>query len=319
MSDSAPRILVVSPCRDEQEHVGATIASIAGQSLPPACWVIVDDGSTDDTPRILEEASREHPFIKVVHKTSKARRVGAGVIEAFCEGLASVELSGFDYVCKLDADLELPADYFKIMVEEMDREPRLGNFSGKVYLRLDDGRLVYERMGDENAIGAAKFYRRACFEEIGGFVAHAGWDGIDGHMCRLKGWIAKSEDREDIRIVHRRLMGSSHKNIWHGRARWGMAKWYMGSSWYYLLAVCAYRMAERPFVVGGLAILYGYFRAALTGTPRYYHPGFRRHLRAWELASLLRGKRRVADEFHARVQQSHRDGSTDVQPLRDAS
>lgn len=309
---TTPRILVVSPCRDEESHVRSTIASVVSQSLVPACWVIVDDGSTDATPEILEGASREHPFIQVHQRQTRSRRVGAGVVEAFNEGVATVDLAAFDYVCKLDADLELPPSYFEKMVREMDAEPRLGNFSGKVYLRLEDGRLVYERMGDENAIGAAKFYRRSCFEDIEGFAPHAGWDGIDGHMCRLRGWIARSEDREDIRIVHRRLMGSSHKNIWHGRARWGLAKWYMGSAWYYMLFVAGYRMMERPFLLGGLAILYGYIKAWLTRKPRFEYPGFRRHLRIWERACLLRGKSRVTDEFHQSL--SSRPKSGDAHP-----
>lgn len=301
MTAAGPRILIISPCRDEASHVGATIASVANQTLVPACWIIVDDGSTDATPDILANAAKAHPFIRIHQRTSRSRRVGAGVVEAFNEGLATVDVSSFEYLCKLDADLELPPTYLETMVREMEVQPRLGNFSGKVYLRLDDGRLVYERMGDENAIGAAKFYRRTCFQEIEGFAPHAGWDGIDGHMCRLRGWIARSEDRADIRIIHRRLMGSSHKSIWHGRTRWGLAKWYMGSAWYYMLAVGVYRMAERPFIVGGLGILFGYIRAAIMRAPRYYYPGFRSHLRRWELASLIRGKRRVAEEFHERI------------------
>lgn len=300
------RLLVISPCRDEQGHLEACIASVAAQSLRPDLWVIVDDGSTDRTSGILAEAAARHPFIRVLRRDDRGdRSVGAGVVEAFYAGLESLPpespRQSFEFICKLDADLELPARYFELCVREMRRDPRLGNFSGKVYLRDDDGTLHPERMGDENAIGAAKFYRSACFEDIGGFVRHAGWDGIDGHLCRLKGWIARSADEPDLRIIHRRLMGSSHRSIAHGRRRWGLAKWYMGSSLPYMLAVAAYRMAERPRILGGLWILEGYIRAMLSRTPRLETPGFRAHLRRYEWRSLLRGKARTAEQFHAMI------------------
>jgi hypothetical protein len=206
-----------------------------------------------------------------------------------------------NFLCKLDADLELPPRYFQRCFEEFGRDPHLGNFSGKVYLRDPDGSLHLERMGDENAIGAAKLYRADCFADIGGFVRHAGWDGIDGHMCRLRGWVARSADEPDLRIIHRRLMGSSHLSIAHGRRRWGLAKWYMGSSLPYMLAVAAYRLAERPYIRGGLWILQGYLQAMLAKKPRLETPGFRKHLRRYEWASLLRGKSRTADRYHDRI------------------
>ena len=283
---------------------------MAAQTVTPAKWVIVDDGSTDRTPELLRAAADKYPFIQIHTRGDRGGRVvGAGVIDAFNAGLATVDLDDFDYVCKLDADLEMPPRYFERILEEMERTPRLGNLSGKVYLRLDDGRLVLERMGDENAIGAAKFYRRECFREIGGFVCEAGWDGIDGHMCRLLGWIARSVDEEELRIVHRRLMGSSHVGIWHGRKRWGRSKWFMGSAFYYIVAVSIYRLVERPFVVGGLGIFWGYVSAMLRGVERYEFPGFRAALRRFELFSLLRGKAAAVEATSGEIHKKTREQS----------
>jgi glycosyltransferase involved in cell wall biosynthesis len=298
-----PRFVVVTPCRDEEDHLPATIRTMVEQTVRPTLWVIVDDGSTDRTPQILAEATAAHDFIRVVRRDDRGRRrVGPGVIEAFYAGLdAAGGPDAWDYLCKLDADLELPPRYFETVIAEMRREPRLGNYSGKVYLRLDDGSTVAERMGDENAIGAAKFYRAECFREIGGFVREVCWDGIDGHTCRMLGWIARSEDRPELRIIHRRLMGSSEIGIWAGRRRWGYGKYFMGSAPYFVLVVAIYRMAERPFLIGGLGILWGYLAAMLARKPRYDNPEFRRHLRRYELSSLVRGKGRTAAAYHDRI------------------
>ena len=193
----------------------------------------------------------------------------------------------------------LPPAYFQTVVAAMRDEPRLGNYSGKEYHRLSSGELILERMGDENAIGAAKFYRVACYNDIGGFARGVGWDGIDGHMCRRMGWIAKSEDREELRIIHRRLMGSSHKGVFHGRARWGRGKWFMGSAWYYMLAVAVYRSVERPYVIGALGLLYGYATAALGRNPRYGDAAFRRVLRTFERDVLFRGRTSAIERANA--------------------
>ncbi len=299
------RYVLVSPSRDEADFLPTTIRSVAAQTVPPAKWVIVDDGSTDDTPRILQEAAQQYPFIQVIRREDRGKRsVGPGVIDAFYAGLEHVDLDDYDYVCKLDADLDIPPRYFQTVIERFESQPRLGNFSGKVYMREDDGSETLERMGDENAIGAAKFYRVSCFKDIGEFVREVCWDGIDGHTCRMKGWVAQSDDQPDLRLIHLRQMGTSHKGIWTGRMRWGRGKWFMGSAWYYILAVSLYRMFEKPFVIGGLGILCGYLRAAATGMKRYDHPAFRKHLRRYELRSLLHGKREAMEAYHRQITQS---------------
>ena len=107
------RLVAITPCRDEEAHLEATIKSIAVQTRRPDLWIVVDDGSTDRTPEILAQATREHPFIRVVRREDQGeRRVGPGVIDAFYSGLDSIEIEEFDFVCKLDADLELPQRYF---------------------------------------------------------------------------------------------------------------------------------------------------------------------------------------------------------------
>lgn len=308
----ATRYLIVSPCRDEEQYMRHTLDSIVAQSVRPAVWVIVDDGSTDRSPQILAEYAAQHPFITVVRRQDRGKRaVGPGVIDAFYAGLDTVNLDDFEYLCKLDLDLELPPTYFERVLGQMAADPHLANFSGKPYLREEDGRLVSERLGDENAVGQIKLYRTAAFKEIGGFVRQVSWDGIDGHMCRMKGWVARSEDLPELRFIHLRQMGSSQQNIWVGRLRWGFGKYYMGSAAYYVAAVAFYRMFEKPYFVGGWGILWGYLKAMFKRAPRFENLEFRRFLRRYELDSLLFGKRRAADRYHQRIRLCRQMQNTD--------
>src|ERR1700730_7358327 len=155
------RYLLVSPCRDEAQYLRRTLDSVALQSVPPALWVVVDDGSSDETPAMLEEYSERLPYLRVVRRDDRGgRKVGPGVIEAFYAGLETVCLEDFDYICKLDMDLDLPVRYFELLMERMESNPRIGTTSGKPwFVHPQRGTLVPEICGDEMSVGMTKFYR----------------------------------------------------------------------------------------------------------------------------------------------------------------
>jgi glycosyltransferase involved in cell wall biosynthesis len=267
-----------------------TLETVTAQREPPALWVIVDDGSTDETHEILRDWASCFDYIRIVTRPDRgSRKVGPGVIDAFYAGYDTIGPKEFDYICKLDLDLELPPRYFTILMDKMEADPRLGTSSGKPHMLLN-GELVSEKCGDENSVGMTKFYRVECFEEIGGFVRQVMWDGIDGHRCRALGWVAASYDEPDLRFVHLRPMGSSHKGLVTGRLRHGFGQYFMGTSLTYMTASALYRMTRPPLFVGGMAMWWGYVKSMLEGTPRYGDDAFRRFLRRYQWQCLFRGK-----------------------------
>jgi hypothetical protein len=282
---------LITPCRDEARFARRTLDSVVTQTRRPDLWVIVDDGSTDGTPAILEEYARTHDWIRVLRRADRGdRKLGSGVIDAFYDGYATIDPDRFDYLCKLDLDLDLPAGYFETLIRRMEADLRIGTSSGKPYFVGPGGGLVSEMCGDENSVGMAKFYRTRCFREIGGFVRELMWDGIDGHRCRMAGWVAVSWDDPELRFIHLRPMGTSHKGWWTGRARHGTGQYFMGTGVIYMACSALYRMTRPPLVVGGLAMLWGYFRSMAARRPRLEDPEFRRFLRRYQWACLTRGK-----------------------------
>jgi biofilm PGA synthesis N-glycosyltransferase PgaC len=292
------RYCLVSPCRDEAEYMERTLETVTGQTEPPSLWVIVDDGSTDQTPEILRQWSARFDYIRVVTRPDRgARKVGPGVIDAFYSGYATISQRDFDFVCKLDLDLELPPRYFEILMDKMEADPRLGTCSGKPYMLLD-GKLVSEKCGDENSVGMTKFYRVQCFEEIHGFVREVMWDGIDGHRCRMLGWVAASYDEPDLRFVHLRPMGSSHKGLVTGRMRHGFGQYFMGTSPIYMTASALFRMTRPPVLIGGASMWWGYAKSMLQRAPRYDDPEFRRFLRRYQWQCMLMVKTRATKRLN---------------------
>lgn len=278
-----------------------TLDSVSAQSVPPALWVVIDDGSSDETPRILQEYAQRLSYLRVVRRNDRGgRQVGPGVVEAFYAGLETVRLEEFDYVCKLDMDLDLPVSYFEVLMERMKANVRLGTTSGKPwFVHPRGGALVPEVCGDEMSVGMTKFYRVSCFREIGGFVPQVMWDGIDCHRARMLGWVAESVDLEPIRFIHLRPQGGSQKGIWTGRVRAGFGQYFMGTSPLYYLAVIIYRLPAHPAVLGSAAMLWGYVKSWMQGLPRYEDAEFRRFLRAYQNACLRMGKRAATLQFEA--------------------
>ncbi len=296
------RYLLIAPSRDEAATMRRTLDDILAQTVPPAKLIVVDDGSTDATPEILREYQAKMPYLDVVTRSDRGvRKVGGGVIEAFKAGLATVDLDDYEFVCKVDTDLELPAGYFEGLIAKMDADPHLGSCSGKPYYRAPGtGELVSEHTGDETSVGMTKFYRTACFREIGGFVQAAGWDTIDCYMCRMRGWRTLSFDDEPLRFIHLRPMGSSHISLWHGRIRHGRGLWFLGTIPLYMLAVFLYRLNKPPVGIGALGMLWGYAGAMLSRQPRFDAPGYRAFVRRYQLRALVVGKARAAEESVAR-------------------
>ena len=305
MTVNGYKYVLISPCRNEADYMKLTLDSVVSQTVVPDLWVIVDDGSTDKTPQILADYAREYPFIQIITRENRGHRsVGPGVIEAFYHGYDAIDVSQFDFICKFDLDLDLPSKYFEILIQRMNDNPRIGTCSGKAYFKdKKTGELVSEKCGDEMSVGMTKFYRRSCFEEIGGFVRQVMWDGIDCHKCRQLGWIAVSWDEPELRFIHLRPMGSSQQGIFTGRMRHGFGQYFMGTGLLYMTASSLFRMLHPPYFIGGFAMWWGYVKSALLRKPRFQEKELVKFIRHYQMQSLLKGKAKATEQLNKEQEQ----------------
>jgi biofilm PGA synthesis N-glycosyltransferase PgaC len=279
-------LVIVSPVRDEAALIAKTLDSVVAQTVQPLEWVIVDDGSTDDTAAIVQRYADKYPFIHLVTIQDRGfRKLGGGVVAAFKFGLTQIRAPQYDYIAKLDGDMSFAPQYLEIMFKAFDEDPKLAAVSGKVF-RPENGQLIEEWTIDEHVAGQFKLYRWPAYCEIGGFVEEVLWDGIDVHTARMKGWHTQSFDHPDARLIHHRLMGSSDKNVYRGRLRLGRGIYFMGYHPLYALASSIFRMREKPFIIGGVLIMVGFVKAFFQGVPRYDNPEFRAYLQNWQLKKL---------------------------------
>ena len=123
------RYVVITPVRDEEVYIGATIESVCQQTIRPTEWIIVDDGSNDRTGEIIDRYAAQVPWIRAIHRANRGfRKAGSGVIEAFYDGYHEVRCNDWELIVKLDGDLTFPPTYFEDCLAHFRSEPRLGNW-----------------------------------------------------------------------------------------------------------------------------------------------------------------------------------------------
>jgi glycosyltransferase involved in cell wall biosynthesis len=285
------RLLLITPCRDEADHLERTLASVAAQTRPPDLWLIVDDGSTDATPEILSRWAARLPYLEPLRARPRPAG-GDGLAEAaeavaFNQALRSVAIEGFSHVGKLDADIELSPDYFQRLLDRSSVEVDLGIVGGS--LLEDHGSGWRPTGGPEHHVrGALKLYRRDCLEALGGGIEERlGWDTIDEVGARMLGYQTRSLSQPTAR--HLRPV-ASRGGILPGRARLGRAAFILRYSPWWVVAKSAQVGLKRPWALGGIAYFWGYLRAAAGDRHnRVEDPEFARFVAA-ELRGRARGR-----------------------------
>jgi poly-beta-1,6-N-acetyl-D-glucosamine synthase len=295
MSDARQRLVVITPVHNEGPNLRRVAEALLAQTRRPHAWVIVDDRSTDDTPRIAAEIAARVPFVEVLSAPYGDEPPGADRLavareaRAFNWALRQVDEGDWTHVCKLDGDIELAPEHFATLLGRMAADPQLGIVGGSL-VEPFGGRLRPVRIPDYHVHGALKLYSRDCFEAIGGMEERLGWDTIDETYARMRGFATRSYT--DLVAVHLRPSASAGGKL-RGRARHGQCAHICryGAGWVTLRAL---KMATHgPVVLSGLAFLYGYWAARLTASPRVDDEAFKRFVRA-ELRGRMRRAVRLA-------------------------
>lgn len=251
------KLVVIIPFYNEEKYLAECINSFTIQTRKPDVLILVDDSSTDNGADIAKELAATHSFIQYHRKQSEPGRIpGAKHIHAFYHGLEEVE--DFDLIGKFDADVVLPSDYFEVAIKAFHNYPKLGMFSGHLYIRQQD-RWVYESVADKNHIrGPIKLYRKECFKAIDGLIPALGWDSIDTLLAEANGFELQTD--ATLKVKHLRPTNKDYTNQDYFK--------YRGTS-YHLLGydltislLSALKMAfKKKSLRIFIALLQGYFRS----------------------------------------------------------
>jgi biofilm PGA synthesis N-glycosyltransferase PgaC len=264
-----PAYSIVTPARNERENLRRLADCVLEQRAPPACWMIVDDGSDDGMGALALALSRRHDWI-LVRNTGEAsgelaegRRQGRDLL-AFWHGLRALP-APVDVFVKVDADTSFEPDYFERLMERFAEQPDLGIAGGSCY-ELRDGAWERIKVAGSHPRGASRAYRWELLDDVFTLEPQLGWDGVDEVMAELRGY--RTEGFKDLGFKHHRRVGEREGRLRAGSAL-GRQAWYMGYRPSYLMLRALYRAREN---VASLAMIWGYAAAAASGAPRCSHP-----------------------------------------------
>ena len=284
---SSMNYVLITPARNEERNIERTLKSVINQSLRPLRWVIVDDGSTDRTPALVTEYASKQPWIELVRRPKRSDRSFAGKAHAVNAGLERVRDLAFEVMGNLDADVSFEPDYMEFVVRKFDTDPRLG-VAGTPFTEegYDSTRDSFE--GENYVAGPCQLFRYRCFQEIGGYVANraGGVDWIAVMTARMKGWNVRAYPEK--RFHHHRTMGTAERGGLSALFSYGEKDYYLGGSPIWQLFRVSYRMTKKPFIGGGLALLFGYLWAALRRIERPVSPELMRFHRQDQMRKLKR-------------------------------
>ena len=262
------KYVLITSARNEQAFIAKTLDSVAAQTQLPERWVIIDDGSADRTAEIAESYAKRFPWIILIRNPKREGRNFAAKADAVNAALAQMKNLEFDVLGNLDADTTFAPDYMEFLMQQFAADPRLG-CAGTPFTQ-DGG---YDSMKDsfegENFVaGPVQLFRRDCFSEVGGYTASpaGGVDWIAVMTARMKGWTTRSFAEK--RFHHHRSMGTAEKGELAALFSYGEKDYYLGGSPVWQSFRVTYRLAKKPFLTGGLALLFGYCWAALRRVKR---------------------------------------------------
>jgi len=259
-----PRYILLTAAKDEETCIAETLQRVVSQTVKPIAWFIMDDGSKDRTPAIVESFAAKHPFI--ILQTSRARggRNFGSQYKAIMAAYETAKSLDFDYLGVGDAD-QAPEreDYYEQIFREFQQRPRLGMASGFIYERERGVWKCRQGNSPDAVAGGTATFRRTAFEEIGGYTPlhHGGSDSLAQYEVERAGWEILT--RPDLHIFHYRPTCSAG-GIWRGLFRAGMEDASLGYHPVFELVRCARRLFYRP-PFGGLVRWLGYVWWSLRG------------------------------------------------------
>jgi poly-beta-1,6-N-acetyl-D-glucosamine synthase len=289
-----PRYVLVTPARNEAEFIELTLKSVVAQTVRPAKWVIVSDGSTDSTDDIVNKYIADHGWIELLRMPERRERSFASKVQAFEAGYARLKDVPYQFIGSLDGDVSFDNQYFAFLLQKLVEDHTLG-LVGTPFAE-SNRTYDYRYTSIEHVSGACQLFRRECFEEIGGYVAvkGGGIDLIAVIKARMNGW--KTRTFTEKVCLHHRTMGSAQGGALSKWFRNGVKDYALGCHPLWEIFRVCYQMTKSPCLVGAVLLACGYVWSLIRCVDRSISPEimiFRRREQMNRLMEFLTRRSRV--------------------------
>lgn len=282
-----PNYIIITPAHNEEAFIEKTIRSVIQQRIRPIKWVIVNDASTDRTAEIVRRYTPDHSFMELINVERAAGRDFGNKVRAFNQGLTRVRDMDCEFIGNLDADISFLPDYFERILQEFEKDPRLGIAGGMVH-SCTNGEFISQEVSLDSVAGAVQLFRRDCFKDTGGYapLPYGGIDAAAEITARMKGWNTRTFPA--LRVLEHRRTGSATAQPLASRVKEGRRFHSLGYGLLFFTMRCLYRLMQRPKILGSGAALVGYLGSMMNGEPVALSPDVVRFLRGEQRTKLKR-------------------------------
>jgi glycosyltransferase involved in cell wall biosynthesis len=254
--------VLITPAHNEEAFIEKTIQSVVSQTVLPAKWVIVNDGSTDSTASIVAGYLTKYNWIKLVEMPKRRDRSFAAKVHAFNEGYDRVKNLEYEIIGNIDADISFDMDHFEFLLSKFSEDPKLG-VAGTIFKEEGYSSETDSFEGQSHVSGQCQLFRRECLHDIGGYIPHkaGGIDWMAVTTARMMGW--KTRSFRERSFFHHRHLGTAERGLLASSFSYGEKDYYLGGHPVWELFRVAYRMTKKPYLIDGIALGLGYLWAFL--------------------------------------------------------
>ncbi len=264
------KYIIITPMFNEERYIEKTIRSVLSQTIKPIQWIIVDDGSLDQSKNIVSKYLKDNNWIRLLdRKRVPGQTYYSSNVFAINYGIEEAGVTDYEYLAILDADIELVENYYEQIYKKMTKFPELGIATG-VYQESHKGKIKIINIDRRSTPKALQVFRRECFEVLGGYIPFK-YGGEDSRMeiaARLNGW--ETWSFPSIVVTHNRPLGTGNSSgILKARINLGKTDYCLSMHPLFIHAKCVKRaFIEKPYILSGLLRLLGYYIAALNRLER---------------------------------------------------
>lgn len=277
--------VIITPARNEEAYIEKTIRSVISQTVLPKKWVVVSDGSTDLTDEIVKRYLPDNPWMELVRMPERKERDFAAKVNCFRAGQQKVKDLSYDIIGNLDADISFDEQYFEYLLGKFAENPGLG-VAGTPF--VEEGKHYdYRFTNIEHVSGACQLFRRACFEDIGGYapIKGGGIDWVAVTTARMKGW--KTRTYTEKTCLHHRKMGTGNVSAIMTWFRQGRKDYFLGNHPLWEVFRTIYQMTKKPILVGGALLMAGFAWSAVTGMKKPISTELQEFIRSEQMKRLM--------------------------------
>jgi glycosyltransferase involved in cell wall biosynthesis len=204
----SPKVSIITGAYNAQDFISETIKSVLSQSFCDFEWIIIDDGSTDDTPAILAKAQEEDARIKLCSHENM------GLTQTLNVGL---EKATGEFIARIDCDDLWEYEKLEKQVEFLDSHPEVGLLACN-YEQIDEdgnhlGKSHAPYLSDHDTIcksfikfnpfvHSSVMFRRSILDKVGGYDPHFKYTQDYQYWVRMAQH-TKLTSLKDVLVYHR--------------------------------------------------------------------------------------------------------------------